>query len=298
MACRPCQGIPCDNPPDLAAGIDGAIYSALDYSFEVTCPDKCYCPPGTFPRVISILASTIPPVVPPIAEPSAPIILRLQGCTSLITHTLNSTATQSEIAAAAQSMQAEWAGQQSLCNALLVPGVNCQGAGATSIQVCNDGEDFICPYRGPIIILPNILCETLITTGLTQAQIDAATAQIKANLNENAHNAQCLRAVCSFSVVIAAIGANTTVVIHQHNGSLVASNWDTSRICISVPGVFAPPGACGATGPLAPGGDSITPSINMPVPNPFSITIDGVVIYDVPFPLANTSYTVFMTLNC
>src|SRR5882672_11554318 len=122
--CRPCLALPCINPNDLSAGIDGAIYSALDFSFVLGCPPTCFCPPGLFPRTISILSSTIPPVVPPILEPGTPIILRLQGCNSLITRTLDSTSTQAEIVAAAQSMQAEWAGQQALCNALLVPGVN------------------------------------------------------------------------------------------------------------------------------------------------------------------------------
>lgn len=295
MACRLCQALPCVNPPDLAAGIDGAIYSALDYSFIVDCPEGCYCPPSLFPQTISILASTIPPVVPPIPESGAPIILRLQGCTSLIMRTLNPIATQAEILAAAQSMQAEWAGQQSLCNALLIPGVNCDGAGATSIQVCNDGETFICPYSGPIVILPNTLCETLITTGLTQAQIDAAVAQIKANLNLNAHNIQCLRVVCFFNLVVTPQGANTDVIIHQRNAGLF-TNWDTSRCCIVVPGVFATP-QCGF-GVIAPGITAITPSISGPVPHAFSITVDGVVIYSNAAPAFNTVYTFFIDFNC
>jgi len=188
--CRVCNPIPCDNPPDLASGIDGAIYSALDYSFTEGCPPLCYCPPGLFPRTISILASTIPPVIPPINEPGAPIILRLQGCTSLITRTLASTATQAEINSAAQSMQAEWAGQQALCNALLVPGVNCN-TGSGSISVCNDDQTICCPGFGPIDIAGNQFCQQLNITGLNQGQIDAATATIKANLNAQAIDVVC-----------------------------------------------------------------------------------------------------------
>jgi len=190
MACRICGQLPCVNPDDLATGIDGALYSSLDFSFVVTCPENCFCPVGTFPRTISILASTIPPVVPPIPEPGAPIILRLQGCSALITRTLDSTATQSQIAAAAQSMQAEWAGQQALCNALLVPGVNCN-TGSGSISVCNDGQTICCPGFGPVTIAANQFCQDLNITGLNQGQIDSATAALKANLNAQAIDVVC-----------------------------------------------------------------------------------------------------------
>lgn len=188
--CRSCLALPCINPNDLASGIDGAIYSALDFSFLVSCPNGCYCPPSLFPRTISILSSTIPPVIPPINEPGTPIILRLQGCTSLITRTLISTSTQAQIVAAAQSIQAEWAGQQALCNALLVPGVNCN-TGSGSISVCNDAQLICCPGFGPVNVAANQFCQDLNITGLNQSQIDAATAVLKANLNAQAIDVIC-----------------------------------------------------------------------------------------------------------
>lgn len=195
--CRNCLGLPCVNPDDLASGIDGAFYSSLDFSFLLGCPPPpCECPPGLFPRTISILASTIPPVVPPVSEPGFPIILRLQGCISLITRTLDPGSSQTAIAAAAQSMQAEWAGQQATCNAKLVSGVNCTPN--DSISVCNDEQNFICPSPpGPVHVPAGTYCQTLVTTGLTQAQIDAATAQIKASLNQNAFNFGCSGVFCS-----------------------------------------------------------------------------------------------------
>src|SRR6267142_461104 len=215
--CRPCIALPCDNPDDLAAGIDGAIYSALDFSFLVSCPNGCYCPPSLFPRTISILSSTIPPVIPPINEPGTPIILRLQGCTSLITRTLDSTATQAQIVAAAQSMQAEWAGQQALCNALLVPGVNCN-TGSGSISVCNDAQDICCPGFGPVHVAANLFCQSLNITGLNQGQIDAAIAVIKANLN-----AQAIGQICpAFNTFCSIVethtipgGANVDIKVHN-----------------------------------------------------------------------------------
>jgi hypothetical protein len=191
--CRPCVGLPCVNPDDLASGIDGAFYSALDFSFIVQCPEHCFCPDGLFPQTISILASTIPPVVPPIDEPGTPIILRLQGCSAIITRTLTAGSSQTVIAAAAQSMQAEWAGQQALCLALQVPGVNCDTG--TSISVCNDAQTGWCGD----VVAAGTICQNLNTTGLTQTQIDAATATIKANLNQQATARNCAGLRCAWT---------------------------------------------------------------------------------------------------
>jgi hypothetical protein len=218
--CRPCIGLGCDNPDDLATGIDSALYSALDYSFIEQCPEGCYCPPGLFPRTISVLASTIPPVIPPIQEPGAPIILRLQGCASLITRTLEFGSTQAEIAAAAQSMQSEWAGQQAICLAMQVPGVNCTPS--NSISICNDAQNFVCSYTGQgFNVAAGIYCQTLSTIGLTQAQIDAASAAIKASLNLNARNS-----VCPFGGIICTISSQTRPPPGEF--SLVVSNAGTT----------------------------------------------------------------------
>lgn len=191
--CLPCIGIGCDNPADLAAGIDSAIYSSQDFSFIVDCPTGCFCPPGLFPSTITILASTILPVIPPILEPGAPIILRLQGCTSLITRTLSTGSSQVDIVAAAQSMQAEWAGQQSLCLAALVPGVDCNMG--TSISVCNDAQTGWCGD----VVPAGTFCQTLNTTGLTASQITAATATLKTNLNKLGSQRNCSGLLCPFT---------------------------------------------------------------------------------------------------
>lgn len=187
--CRPCLALPCTNLDDLAAGIDGALYSSLDFSFIVQCPPGCFCPPGLFPQTISILSSTIPPVIPPINEPGADIVLRLQGCTSLITRTLSAGSSQSQIAAAAQSMQAEWAGQQALCNALLTPGIDCN-TGRT-INVCNDAQSFPCYDGTTQTVAAGLFCKVVSIDGLTAEQIANAVAIAKAALNYEAKSSVC-----------------------------------------------------------------------------------------------------------
>jgi|SRR5437660_386185 len=275
--CNPCigLGINCDNPDDLSAGIDGAIYSALDFSFVIGCPPTCYCPPGLFPRTISILSSTIPPVIPPIIEPGEQIILRLQGCTSLITRTLDAGATQAQITAAAQSMQAEWAGQQALCNAMLVPGVNCTKS--DSISVCNDPQTIVCPYNGLTFVIPGgTRCQTLVTTGLTPSQIAAAVAVIKANLNELASEDSCpfLHVFCGPTITTLPGGGGGAVSILAHN--VGPSTFDTSSFQL-----FANVGFLignSVTPTVAPGITSTLISAS-PVMLPFNVRYKGVIIY-------------------
>jgi len=273
--CRPCIALPCDNPPDLAAGIDAALYSQLDYSFIVQCPEHCYCPPGLFPQTISILASTIPPVIPPILEPGDQIILRLQGCSALITRTLSSNATQAEINAAAQSMQAEWAGQQALCNALVVPGVNCN-TGSGTISVCNDEITFVCPYTGNTIVTPaGTVCESLNITGLNQGQIDAAVALLKANLNNIAQNQFCpyLLSFCGPTITTFPGGIQNVNILAHNVGP---SNFDTSSFQL-----FADAGffiGNSVTPVVAPGATGVLISV-FPVALPFNVRFKGTIVY-------------------
>lgn len=231
LICRPCIGLGCDNVPDLASGINNAIYSALDYSFVVQCPPLCYCPPGLFPQTISILASTIPPVIPPILEPGAPIVLRLQGCTSLITRTLNPGSTQDQIIAAAQSMQAEWAGQQAICNAMQVPGVNCTSH--QFITICNDPNSFFCATTGGTVIIPACaFTQQLNVFGLTQTQIDAATAIIKANLNQQATDSFCpfFGVACSINETNGGAGGGINIFV-QNVATLTSFDSSTLQCC-------------------------------------------------------------------
>lgn len=292
--CRPCIGLGCDNPDDLAAGVDAALYSTIDYSFIVQCPPLCFCPPGLFPQTISILASTIPPVIPPIIEPGEQIILRLQGCTSLITRTLDPGSTQDQIAAAAQSMQAEWAGQQSLCDALLVPGVNCQHS--DFIDVCNDAQNFVCPYNGLVINTPACTySQRLSTIGLTQAQIDAATAVIKANLNflaQRTGGCDFLHVICSVAETFPGPGSGSVTVFVVNDG---ATTFDTSSFQLCNIGG----GGClnSVVPSIAPGGNASVISAS-PITAPFTIKYLGKIFFTDPTTNFTQNRFVTVHVNC
>lgn len=290
--CLPCIGLGCDNPDDLAAGIDGAIYSTLDYSFIVQCPTGCQCEAGLFPRTISILASTIPPVIPPISEPGNQIVLRLQGCSALITRTLSTGSTQAEIAAAAQSMQAEWAGQQALCIAAALPGVNCTQN--DSISVCNDAQIFSCAApAGNVNVPAGTYCQQLVTTGLTQAQIDQQVAIIKANLNGNARNRDCSGIVCSLQVVYTGLPGSTDIGFDVTNNG--TTPFDSTQLCIVLQG----PGFgtfCGAA-QVAPGGGHYAFDVSPAAPDQFKLTYNGITLFQQPGVIPSQT-TVFLVVGC
>ena len=125
-------------------------------------------------------------------------------------------------------MQAEWAGQQALCNAAALPGVNCNTG--NSIQVCNDVQTFFCGSSGGNITIPaGTSCQTLITTGLTQAQIDAATLVIKANLNAQVIAAFC-GYLCPISLSFQGAGG-TQVTVDVHNVGAVVFDSSTFQMC-------------------------------------------------------------------
>lgn len=290
--CLPCIGLGCDNPPDLDAGIDGALYSSLDYSFIVQCPTGCFCPPGLFPQTISILASTIPPVIPPIIEPGDQIILRLQGCTALITRTLSAGSSQAQIAAAAQSMQAEWAGQQANCIAAQTPGVNCNTG--TFIDVCNDAQNFSCAApAGQVSVPAGTFCQKLNTTGLTQSQIDAAVALIKANLNLNARNQSCATTVCSEHIVYSGLPGSRDVKFDITNNG--TAPFDATLMCIVLQGpsfgTF-----CGAV-QVPGGGGHYAFDVSPAVPCQFKITYLGLTVFQ-QLGVAPSDATLFVVVGC
>lgn len=293
--CLPCLGLDCFQPNDLAAPIDSAIYSSLNYSFIVECPQNCFCPPGLFPRTISILASVIPPVLVPTNEGSGTnLILRLQGCTSLITRTLSTGSSQAEIAAAAQSMQAEWAGQQALCNALLIPGVNCNNGGTDFVMVCNDDQSFTCSApAGHVDVPAGTFCQKLVTTGLTAAQITAATSAIKANLNSLARNRDCVGTVCFAQIVYTGLPGSRDIKYDvTNNGS---TPFDATQLCITLEG----PGAgtfCGAA-QVAPGGGHYAFDISPAAQNVFKITYAGRLVFQ-QVGLPPSDATLFLTVGC
>jgi hypothetical protein len=129
-------------------------------------------------------------------------------------------------------MQAEWAGQQASCIAAALPGVNCNTG--TSVSICNDAQNFVCPYTsGNVIVAAGTYCQTLVTTGLTESQIASATAQIKDAMNLLAQRSGCpfLGILCSVTVTFSGAGNITNLNVHN----VGANNFDTSsfQLCDS-----------------------------------------------------------------
>lgn len=296
--CRPCIGLPCDNPADLASGIDSALYSAQDYSFIVQCPDGCYCPPGVFPQTISILASTIPPVIPPIIEPGMQIILQLQGCQSLIIRTLPAGSSQDAISQAAQSMQAEWAGQQAQCLAAQQQGVNCTAPIGDQLSVCNDAQTINCGYIGIINVPAGTSCDTLITTGLTSDQIAAAVAALKTRLNFLAANIFCpwFHVICDQSFTDqTGHGTEWTLIVNNESAT---KSFDSSGFqCTKLDGTVLQ-NSLQAT--IAPGALGIVVLDAQPgtPPNGFQFRYFGAVIFTYPNNLNGHNVRVIQGVNC
>lgn len=294
--CRPCIGLDCFDPDDLAAGINNAVFSAVDYSFEIECPDGCYCPPGLFPQTITILASVIPPVIPPIDQPGFQIVLRLQGCQSLITRTLPGGSSSTVIHDAAVSMQAEWAGQQANCIAIATPGVNCE-TGSGFLNVCNDARTIDCPGFGPIFIAAGIYCDRLNITGMSQVEINAAVQLMKDRLNDLAaiHLCPAFRTFCNIVETILPTGG-AQITIRCHNQSPV-DLFDSSTIQYG--DINGTPIFTSVQPSVAPLGDVILISFSGPIgPNPFTLLNHGVIFFTDPNFSVGHDRQVDLFVNC
>lgn len=124
----PCTARLCANISGVGPATDVTIYSLQDsllfngvpLSFLVTCPEGYYCPPGSFPRVITYPPGTF--VIPQPPTGGFPIVLQLQGCQSLVQRTLASDATEAEIQAAANEIILEVGQQQAECDSQPPPG--------------------------------------------------------------------------------------------------------------------------------------------------------------------------------
>ena len=118
----PCTARLCANISGVGPATDVTIYSLQDrlffngvpLSFLVTCPEGYYCPPGSFPRVITYPPGTF--VIPQPTPGGFPIVLQLQGCQSLVSRTLPSDATEAQIQAAANEIILEVGQQQAECD--------------------------------------------------------------------------------------------------------------------------------------------------------------------------------------
>jgi hypothetical protein len=128
-------------------------------------------------------------------------------------------------------MQAEWAGQQAICIARMVPGVNCTSH--QFITICNDPNSFFCATTGGTVVIPACaFTQQLNVFGLTQTQIDAATAIIKANLNQQATDSFCpfFGVACSINETNGAAGGEIDIFV-QNVATLTSFDSSTLQCC-------------------------------------------------------------------
>jgi len=95
---------------------DALFFNGTELSFIVDCPVGYTCDPGTFP-----IEFRYPPgrfyIPPPDPIPGFPIVISLQGCSSMVSLVLPSGSTQAAISAASQQVINQVAAQQALCDA-------------------------------------------------------------------------------------------------------------------------------------------------------------------------------------
>lgn len=105
-------------PPDIATYNlqDALFFNGTELSFIVECPPGYQCAPGEYPQIVVYPPGTF--VFPFTPSPGFPIVMTLKGCQSTVTLTLPATATDAEIAAAAQTIIAEIARQQAECDSI------------------------------------------------------------------------------------------------------------------------------------------------------------------------------------
>lgn len=132
-------------PPDLETYSlqDALFFNGTPLTVVPDCPPGYYCPPGSLPPVTYPPGTFVFPDMPP--PPGQPIILQMQGCSSLVIITLPPFSSQAAIDAAAQQVILLVAQQQAICDAINPPG---------------GGGPHIFPNPSPIAIgsLPQRMC--------------------------------------------------------------------------------------------------------------------------------------------
>lgn len=118
-----CRQRDCVITPDIGLFSleDRLAFNGTPLSFIEQCPTGYFCPVGSFPRVF-----TYPPgrfVIPlPPTGTGFPIIVRYQGCSSLLQIVLPPGATPADVGHAANSVIAQAAAQQAKCDAINTAG--------------------------------------------------------------------------------------------------------------------------------------------------------------------------------
>ncbi len=95
---------------------DSLLFNGVPLSRIMLCPSGFYCAPGTFPRTVTYPPGTFYIPYPP-TNTGFGVVLRYQGCESLITRSLPEGATSAQISSASQEVFDEAADQQARCDA-------------------------------------------------------------------------------------------------------------------------------------------------------------------------------------
>ncbi len=95
---------------------DALLFNGVPLSRIMECPEGYYCAPGTFPRTVTYPPGTFYMPTPP-TNTGFGVVLRYQGCESLITRSLPEGATSTQVSSASQEIFDEAADQQARCDA-------------------------------------------------------------------------------------------------------------------------------------------------------------------------------------
>ena len=96
---------------------DALYFNGTTLSFLVNCPAGYACAPGTFPKLFSYPPGTFSIPKPPTSN-GFPIVISMQGCSSLVSRTLPAGASQADQDLAALQVLNSVAQQQSECDAV------------------------------------------------------------------------------------------------------------------------------------------------------------------------------------
>ncbi len=118
----PCLGRTCAADGDFTTYNlqDALLFNGTPLSRIMVCPPGYYCSPGSFPRTVTYPPGTFSIPYPP--PGGNPIVIRYQGCQSLITRVLAAGSSAAAIHAAADEVFGEAADQQALCDAINTAG--------------------------------------------------------------------------------------------------------------------------------------------------------------------------------
>jgi hypothetical protein len=141
-----------------------------------------------------------------------------------------------------------------------------------------------------------MFCQKINITGLNPVQIAAATALLKANLNQQAIDQLCpaFRTFCLIAETIAGAGGDITINVHNFSATLTFDS-SSFQLCDSS-GV---PYANSVQPTVAPLANSIVISVaGPPTVLPFKVRYGGAIVFSDPNPNVGFDRIVTFSVNC